>query len=344
MTAAGPTAPVGVVLGTHLSPDQTARLAALAEELGFHELWLPEDYFFTGGISSAATALAATHRIPVGLGVVSAITRHPALLAMECSTLANAYGNRLWPGIGLGAPPALRRMGLKIEHPVEYLREYVRGVSRLLSGEEITESGRFTFGDVRLAYPSPSLPPVFMGAIRAKALQLSGEIADGTVLGSMSSAPFISWAVEQVRHGRVRAGRPVEGHRFPAFSFLCLRSDRAHARAALRPVLAPYLKIVGEAGWPYTEILGIGEEIRALRSVDRIAHEMPDAWIDEFAIAGDAEDCAHQINHLLDAGATSVALFPVPFEEAHSTLSLAADELLPRVRMSERHGDLSEEP
>ena len=41
---------------------------------------------FSGGISGAAIALGATERIPVGIGVVSAVTRHPAVLAMELAT------------------------------------------------------------------------------------------------------------------------------------------------------------------------------------------------------------------------------------------------------------------
>src|SRR5207244_359850 len=47
-------APVGLVLGSHLAPEQIASTARLGEQLGFRELWLAEDYFFTGGISGAA--------------------------------------------------------------------------------------------------------------------------------------------------------------------------------------------------------------------------------------------------------------------------------------------------
>ena len=55
-------------------------MSALADELGFSELWISEDCFYTGGISGAAIALGATSSIRVGLGLVSAVVRHPAVL------------------------------------------------------------------------------------------------------------------------------------------------------------------------------------------------------------------------------------------------------------------------
>src|SRR5690349_9927636 len=96
--------PIGVVLGSALTPEQIPRAGELAEELGFSAAWVSEDYFFTGGIASAATVLARTSEIDVGLGIVSALTRHPAVLAMEISTLARMHPGRVIPAVGLGLP------------------------------------------------------------------------------------------------------------------------------------------------------------------------------------------------------------------------------------------------
>ena len=43
---------VGLLLGSSSPPEQIPRLAARAEELGFAELWLAEDYFTTGAIAN----------------------------------------------------------------------------------------------------------------------------------------------------------------------------------------------------------------------------------------------------------------------------------------------------
>src|ERR1700754_304966 len=118
-------APVGVVLGSALAPERLPRLAQLAAQGGFCELWFAEDYFFTGGISGAAAALAATDEIPIGLGVVSAMVRHPALLAMEIATIDRMFPGRLHPGIGTGVPAWMRQMGVKPRSPLSALRESV---------------------------------------------------------------------------------------------------------------------------------------------------------------------------------------------------------------------------
>src|SRR5579871_573812 len=98
------TSPVGLVLGSLLPPEDLRAAARAGEDLGFGQLWMAEDCFFAGAISGAAIVLSATERIPVGLGIVNAMVRHPALLAMELATLGRTSPGRLVPAIGLGLP------------------------------------------------------------------------------------------------------------------------------------------------------------------------------------------------------------------------------------------------
>ena len=79
---------LGLVMGGAVAPENIASAAAAAESSGFDEFWLAEDLFFAGGISAATLALEATSHVTVGLGVVSAVARHPALLAMELATIS----------------------------------------------------------------------------------------------------------------------------------------------------------------------------------------------------------------------------------------------------------------
>src|SRR2546428_7183558 len=137
--------PVGVVLGSHMPPERIVRTARRAEELGFGELWFSEDCFFAGAFSGIAATLAAAERLPVGLGVASAVTRHPAFLAMECATLARLHPGRFRPGVGLGVPFWLQQMGLMPRSPLGAVRECVESLRRLLAGEELTRDRLFTF-------------------------------------------------------------------------------------------------------------------------------------------------------------------------------------------------------
>ncbi|MCY3948511.1 MAG: LLM class flavin-dependent oxidoreductase, partial [Acidimicrobiaceae bacterium] len=93
---------IGLILGSAIAPEDIAGAATQAEENGFNEIWLAEDYFFTGGISGASVVLGATSEITVGLGVVSAVARHPSVLAMELATLSRSSPERLIAGVGLG--------------------------------------------------------------------------------------------------------------------------------------------------------------------------------------------------------------------------------------------------
>lgn len=74
---------IGVMFRCQWTPELLPGYARWAETGGFDELWLVEDCFFAGGVASAATALAVTERIKVGLGIVPAIARNALLPVLE---------------------------------------------------------------------------------------------------------------------------------------------------------------------------------------------------------------------------------------------------------------------
>jgi alkanesulfonate monooxygenase SsuD/methylene tetrahydromethanopterin reductase-like flavin-dependent oxidoreductase (luciferase family) len=327
------TPPVGLVLGSLLPPERIPHVAATGERLGFCELWLAEDYFFTGGISGATAALAATERIPVGLGIVSAVVRHPALLAMEVATISRMYPGRLLPGIGLGVPAWIQQMGLQPPSQLAALRESVTSVRRLLAGEELTETGRvFAFDRVKLTHPPAETLPIYLGVLGPKGLELSGEVADGTVVSVLASPAYVRWLRERTAAGAARGGRTGH-HRVATFALCHVAKHGAAAKAAARATLAFYLWAVGPTA--LTEVYGVNDQLRDMLErggADLIARELPDAWVDDLAIAGDPDEVATRIRALLDAGSDSVALFPVPFEQADEVIELAAAEVLPLLR------------
>jgi alkanesulfonate monooxygenase SsuD/methylene tetrahydromethanopterin reductase-like flavin-dependent oxidoreductase (luciferase family) len=322
---------VGLVLGSHLAPEDIRSTARLAEELGFGELWLAEDYFFTGGISGAGVALAASDSIPVGLGIVSALVRHPALLAMEIATLTRVYPGRVRPGIGLGVPAWVEQMALMPRSPLRAMRECVGSVRRLLAGETLSEQGEyFGFRDVTLTYPAHGETRVWMGVSGPKMLELAGEVADGTVLSVLASPEYVRWARERIAAGQAKAGRS-DPHPVTAFALFSVDRDGAAARRALRPATAFYLHAMPRNA--LTEVYGIADEAVALagRGVEAAAAELPDRWLEDLVIAGDPAECAAKIRGLLEAGADSVALFPTPHERARELVELTAAEVLPRL-------------
>ncbi len=222
---------LGLVLGSTVGPRHLAETAATAEKAGFDELWLSEDFFFSGGIGGASIALGATERISVGLGVVSAVVRHPALLAMELSTVAGAHPGRFLPGIGLGVPDWMRQMDLMPDSPLAAVRESVTTVKRLLSGETVSERGVvFASRDVSLSYPPKTRLPVYMGVIGPKMLELAGEIADGSILSVGAGTDYVRWARDHIEAGRRKTSR-VDPHAVTAFTIYAVDHHRSRAGA-----------------------------------------------------------------------------------------------------------------
>jgi alkanesulfonate monooxygenase SsuD/methylene tetrahydromethanopterin reductase-like flavin-dependent oxidoreductase (luciferase family) len=323
---------IGLVIGSSVGPESLAETAQLAEKSGFGELWLAEDFFFTGGISGANIALAATETIQVGLGVVSAVVRHPALLAMEIATTARAYPGRFTPGIGLGVPAWMRQMGLLPASPLTAVRECVASVRRLLDGETVDENGRvFTFDQVELVYPATGKVPIHLGVIGPKMLEMSGEIADGSILSVASGVDYIKWARERIDAGREKARRG-DGHRVTVFAIYAVDGDGERSKRLARETLAFYKTAGGRNA--LTDAAGISddlEDMAARGGVEAVTAEMPESWVEALTIAGTPDEVVGKIETLRRAGADSVCLFPATGEGVTDTIALTAEEVLPRL-------------
>lgn len=323
--------PIGVMLHGGTAAGRLSELSKKIESLGFGSLWLSEDYFFLGGIASAAIALEATESIDVGIGILSAVVRHPAVTAMEIATLTNAYPGRLFTGIGHGLPVWTQQMGLYPKSPVGALRQVVESVRSLIAGETLTSSdGLFTFDSVSLTHPNAGPVPLFTGVIGPKSLELSGEIADGTVMSVIAAPKYLEYVKEHVAVGAARSGRDPAQHKLPTFVIYNVDTDGDAARAAARTGVAFYLWAIGPT--PMTEVYGVNEQLVAMidaGGLDAVTADMPDEWLDLFAISGTPAECAAQIPPFLEAGATSLVLAPYPTDDLDRMIDLTASSVLP---------------
>lgn len=135
-----PAASIGVVFGSLTPPAELSVGARLSENLGFARLWFSEDCFFTGGLSGMAQLLAATRSIPVGLGLASTQTRHPAILAMELAGLARMHPGRVSATVGLGNTHWLDQMGLRPRRALSSVLADMNSIRCLLEGQTVPMS------------------------------------------------------------------------------------------------------------------------------------------------------------------------------------------------------------
>jgi alkanesulfonate monooxygenase SsuD/methylene tetrahydromethanopterin reductase-like flavin-dependent oxidoreductase (luciferase family) len=287
-------------------------IAAEAERLGYAELWLAEDYFELGGIAAVSAALAATEALPVGLGVLANRVRHPAVTAMELATVGALYPGRFIAGLGHGVPDWMGQMGLRPKSFLRSLRESATGIRRLLDGEKLTEAGEYyAFDEVRLLHPPAERVPIYFGVHGPRSLQLSGELADGTLLGWFSTPDYVRWARERIDDGRSTAAHAHPHAVVPLL--VCSIDDRdpAAARAELREWASGFL--VAQAGAPEMLATDVGQRLAdAVGARASDDETLPDEVIGEFMAAGSSADCRDYVERLLDAGAERVVLVPNP--------------------------------
>lgn len=320
---------LGIMFRREHAPENLPGFARRAEAAGFDELWVVEDCFYGSGIASAATALACTDSIAVGLGIMPAVVRNPVFAAMEIATLARLYPGRFLPGLGHGVASWMRQIGAFPKSQLRALEEVTVTIRRLLAGEQLTFRGKQIHLDqVQLVHPPDQIPPVSLGVRGPKSLALSGRVADGTILAEYAAPEYVSWAREQIARGQREAGHNRE-HRLTVFALACAGSTTATARRQLRPLIASALA----SGRIDMQVAPLGillqvHELMKSGGQEHLAAGMPDDWIDQLAIAGTSEDWRLAISRLVKAGANTVVLVPLP-GKGLDELDVFARHLLP---------------
>lgn len=289
---------IGAMHDRGWDPAGLPAFARAVEALGVDELWVVEDLGWSGGIAAATAALAATERLRVGIGICPAPLRNPALLAMELATVAGLFPGRLTAGIGHGVAAWMAQVGAAPAAPLALLEETVSAVRALLHGEEVRLKGRaVTLDGVRLVHPPREVPPVVTGVVRPRSLELSGRVADGTIVAEGHGPADVRDALAHVARGRAAAGAqgPFD---VTVFTYLCVERDPARLASLLGPATA------GQAEW-----LG--------RAPDELYHA-----------AGPEEEVAARVRELWEAGAASAVLRPVGAEPLEQ-LAKVVKELRP---------------
>jgi alkanesulfonate monooxygenase SsuD/methylene tetrahydromethanopterin reductase-like flavin-dependent oxidoreductase (luciferase family) len=315
-----PNSRIHAVVGSAVGPKEILDAAKAAGSSGFTDIWVAEDYFLTGSIAAAGMILASNPTLRVTTGVAAMFARHPALLAMDASTLANAFEGRFRLGVGTGGMLWMKQLGLSADdRSIRRFRDSLIVIRRLLNGETVThEANGVRLRDVQLHYPAPHLPLV-VGAMGPRMLATSDELADAVVLSILCGPSYVRWATSRVPRLK----------EITAFAVFNLSDDGAAARQQVRTRLAFSLQ---RGPSPLTDLAGISQELEDFLGrlgPEALTDHMPDRWVRALSVSGTSEECISRIHELLDSGATSVGLFPIPGVEAPQLLARAGREILP---------------
>jgi probable F420-dependent oxidoreductase len=95
------------------------------ESLGYPALWVPEGGGSRDVTSHLAVLLASTGSIAVCSGIANITARRPEILQAAAVTLADAYGDRVVVGIGVGHEYTSERRGVEWARPLDRTRAYL---------------------------------------------------------------------------------------------------------------------------------------------------------------------------------------------------------------------------
>ena len=313
-------AEIGMCFDRSFPAGSISEYARRIEASGIEQLWLIEDCFYTAGVSLAATALAVTDTVSVGIGILPAVARNPAITAMEIATLCNISPGRVRPGIGHGVQSWMGQMGVRPASALAALDETITVVKQLLAGDEVTFDGKQLHLDsVRLDQPPSVVPSVLAGVQQEKSLALAGRVADGVILVEGAGPTYVGWSLD-------RAGRP-DDFQVVTFTMLSVDDDR---REAYRPLVDFVAELITDRRPAFTVLPFYDEMAQRVASGGPAALlEMPqDYWVEIGAI-GTMDDALAHVASLEAAGVGSVNIFPGPelevaWEQMPQVAALAA--------------------
>jgi F420-dependent oxidoreductase-like protein len=293
--------------GVFLFPDSSAANAVddvisqarRAYQLGVRQIWLAQQ-FDHDAIALAALIGAAVPGLGVGTSVVPINPRHPLIVASLAQTAQAASHGNFSLGLGLGAhEPERQAFGTAWPNTIQRLREHLTILRSIFDkgavdfhGDELSASPAWP---VTVAGGSPI--PVYVAAMGPKALQVTGELADGTLPNLAGPRAIEEFIEPTIAKAAAEAGRP-KPRIIPAVPVLV--SDDVHgARQQAAEQLAFYANIPS-----YQKVI-------AREGVKSVA---------DLAAVGPVDSVVRDLKRYLDAGATDVVLTPLDRTEPSEEL------------------------
>jgi probable F420-dependent oxidoreductase len=276
----------------------TLALARRAESAGYDDLWLAD----AGGMDAltlAALIAQNTTRARIGIAVVPAYTRTPAVLASTAATIAQVAPGRFVLGLGTSSHAIIEGWhGLELAKPLTRMRETVQLLRHMLAGEKTRFSGQTLKSHGYRQEPVAGGLPIHLAALRPRMIELAAELGDGVIL-NLFPRQALPRIVEHVARGAQRAGKDPAQVEIVCRHQIAVTEDPAATRKLFRMVFASYY-----ATPVYNEFLAWAGYEHAAREIregwaagdrERTAAAISDELVDEIALIGTREQCQQRV-------------------------------------------------
>lgn len=327
--------PVSLGLQTDKALGEYAKLAVLAEDLGFDGVSVFSDLLYQPPVAALLEMASATSRIRLGCACWNPFTLHPYEIAGQFAAVDAASRGRAYLGLAKGS--WLEAIGLEASKPIAHLRDAVGFIRALLDGSGRGYEGsafRLETG-VRLRYPleRPDVP-ILLGTWGPLGMKLAGEVADEIKVGGSANPAMVGVVRSRVDSGIGRAGRAAGSVGIVLGAVTVVDRDGDAARAHARRQVAMYLDVVAALD-PTVELpedllpairsrLAEGDDEGAGRLVPRDV-------LDLFAFAGTPDDIAAQAHRLIAAGVDRIEFGTPHGIDSAQGIELLGREVLPQL-------------
>jgi 5,10-methylenetetrahydromethanopterin reductase len=301
------------------------KLAQYAEQKGFEAIWHAESRLARDALTPLAAIAAVTEKIKLGTGVINNWTRNVGLTAVSFLTLDELSDGRSLLGVGAWWDPLAWKVGIDRKKPLKAMREYVTVLQRLFRMENVTFEGEFVnVRDIRLdvVYGDPTTPrkiPIYIGATGWDMIELTGEIADGLLLNYLVSPDYNRKALEHLKEGVAKGGRPLESVDRPQLIVCSLDEDADRALDSARPLVAQYLgqqPHIAKASGVKESLI---EEVKTALGgwpakpggLEKAKQLVDDELVRLITASGTAEECMKKVQEYNETGCTCPILYPL---------------------------------
>ncbi|GAB2536831.1 TIGR03842 family LLM class F420-dependent oxidoreductase [Nocardia heshunensis] len=332
---------IGVVLQCTPPASRVVELARIAETHGFSHVWTFDSHLlWQEPYVIYSQILAATRKVVVGPMVTNPSTRDWTVTASTFATLNDMFGNRTICGIGRG-DSAVRTLGGRPAN-LATLRESIGVIQELGNGR----SAKIGDTTVRFPWATGSRLPVWVAGYGPRALDLTGEVADGFIL-QLADPDITAWTIARVRAAAERAGRD------PAAVTICVAAPAyitdgseaglKHAREQCRwfggMVGNHVADIVGRYGADSDVPKALTDYIAGRQGYDYNEHGragnthaefVPDEIVDRFCILGSPDEHLTRLRELEDMGVDQFAVY-LQHDAKASTLEAYGESVLLRL-------------
>ncbi len=292
--------------GVLLTPDRGATniVAATVEQAravydaGVRQVWLGQQLDYDATVLAAVIG-SAVPGLAVGTSVLPINPRHPLIVAAAAQTAQAAANGGFSLGPGLGVP-MLEQMtfGISATSTIERLREFLT-VLRAINDDRTVNFRGLQYTAVETPYMPVALAgtapfPVYVAAMGPKALQATGELADGTLLALAGPRTIAEFIVPTIGRAATDGGRPSP--RVIAMVSVAVTAgtetdtDTETARSAAADSMGIY------------DMVPSYQNVMAREGVSKAA---------QLAVIGTAESVTRQLRAYLDAGPTEIAVVPL---------------------------------